>query len=101
MMLRGALHPDRAVPEPEESAAVDSLHIDVPTRPLAILAGAAGVALAGSLLGLPGLAIVVAALLAPAALSFARVREWITPALAPLLGVDRRRPGLPRPRRPP
>ena len=87
MLLRGALHPDRAVPEPESSASVDSLHVDVPTRPLAILLGAAAVALVGSLLGLPGLAIVTATLLAPAALALTRVREWATPALAPALGL--------------
>ena len=36
---------------------------------------------------MPGLAIVTAALLAPAALALTRVREWVTPALAPLLGL--------------
>ena len=87
IMLRGALHPDRAVPEPIFGDGADTARLEVPTRPLAILLSAGAVALAGSLLGLPGLAIVAAALLAPAALSLTRVREWFTPGLAPLLGL--------------
>ena len=55
----------------------------------------------GMLAGLPGLAIVAAALIAPAALLPARPSEWLLPALAPAARRDRRRPRLPRGRRPP
>jgi hypothetical protein len=59
----------------------------VPARPLAVLLAAGALALLGSLAGLPGLALVLAVLLAPAALVFGRVRDWLRPAAAPLLGV--------------
>ncbi len=87
LALRGALHPDRAVPEPAEPAAHSTLPPEVPARPFAILLGAGALALAGSIAGLPGLAIVAAALLAPAALLLSRPREWALPLLAPLLGT--------------
>lgn len=87
LALRGALHPDRAVPEPADPAALSTLPPEVPARPFAILLAAGAAALAGSLAGLPGLAIVVAALLAPAALLLSRPGEWALPALAPLFGL--------------
>jgi hypothetical protein len=87
LALRGALHPDRAVPEPSEPAAHSTLPPEVPARPFAILLGAGALALAGSLAGLPGLAIVAAALLAPAALFLTRPAEWALPLLAPVLGA--------------
>jgi tRNA A-37 threonylcarbamoyl transferase component Bud32 len=85
--LRGALHPDRAVPVPAESLGVATLPPGLPARPFAILLGAGVVALLGALAGLPGLAIVIAALLAPAALMLHRPRDWFLPVLAPLLGL--------------
>lgn len=87
MKLRGGLHPDRSVPEPLHGADPTTQPIDIPTRPLAVLAGAGLIALAGSLAGLPGLAIVAAALFAPSALALSNPRAWTLPALAPLLGV--------------
>jgi len=85
--VRGALHPDRAVPPPAEALGVATLPPGLPARPFAILLGAGAVALLGALAGLPGLAIVLAALLAPAALLLDRPREWFEPALAPVLGL--------------
>jgi len=85
--MRGALHPDRAVPPPAEALGVATLPPGVPARPLAVLLAVGAVALLGSLAGLPGLAIVAAALLAPAALVLDRVRDWLLPALAPALGL--------------
>ena len=78
--LRGALHPDRAVPVPAESLGVATLPPGLPARPFAILLGAGVVALLGALAGLPGLAIVVAAVLAPAALMLHRPRDWFLPS---------------------
>lgn len=85
--LRGALHPDRPVPEPEALLATTTLPARIPARPFAVLIAAGALALAGTLAGLPGLAIVAAALLAPAALLLSRPIEWLLPALAPLLGL--------------
>ncbi len=85
--VRGGLHPDRAVPPPAEALGVATLPPGVPARPLAILLAVGAVALLGSLAGLPGLAIVAAVLLAPAALVLNRIRDWILPALAPALGL--------------
>jgi tRNA A-37 threonylcarbamoyl transferase component Bud32 len=85
--VRGALHPDRAVPAPAEAIGVATLPPGVPARPLAELLAAGAVALLGSLAGLPGLALVVAVLLAPAALVLHRVRDWVLPAIAPVLGL--------------
>lgn len=87
LVMRGALHPDRAVPEPISPVAISTLPSGVPARPFAILLAAGAIALAGSLAGLPGLALVAAALLAPAALMLTRPSEWLLPALAPLLGT--------------
>jgi hypothetical protein len=87
MTLRGGLHPDRAVPEPTGGADPTTQPIDIPTRPFAVLLGAGAIALAGSLAGLPGLAIAAAALLAPAALALSRPLDWLLPAIAPLLGL--------------
>lgn len=87
LATRGALHPDRAVPTPAESLGAATLPPGVPARPLAILLAAGAVALLGSLAGLPGLAIVATTLLAPAALALSRARDWLLPALAPLLGL--------------
>ena len=99
--VRGALHPDRAVPPPAEALGVATLPPGVPARPLAILLAVGAVALLGSLAGLPGLAIVAAVLLAPAALVLNRIRDWILPAARAAARPDRRRPRLPRRRRPP
>jgi tRNA A-37 threonylcarbamoyl transferase component Bud32 len=85
--VRGALHPDRAVPPPAEVLGVATLPPGVPARPLAVLLAAGAVALLGSLAGLPGLALILAILLAPAALVLHRIRDWVLPALAPLLGL--------------
>jgi serine/threonine-protein kinase len=85
--VRGRLHPDRAVPLPAEALGVATLPPGVPARPLAILLAVGAVALLGSLAGLPGLAIVAALLLAPAALVLDRVRDWVLPAAAPVLGL--------------
>ncbi len=85
--VRGALHPDRAVPIPAESLGAATLPPGVPARPLAVLLAAGAVALLGSLAGLPGLAIVAAVLLAPAALALNRVRDWFVPMIAPVLGL--------------
>ncbi len=85
--IRGALHPDRAVPEPAESLAATTLPPGLPARPFAVLLGAGAVAACGALAGLPGLAIVAAVLLAPAALVLTRPAEWLLPALAPILGL--------------
>ena len=85
--LRGSLHPERAVPEPLEPISPTTLPPEIPARPFAVLLAAGALALAGSLAGLPGLAIVAAALFAPAALLLSRPAEWLLPALAPLLGL--------------
>ncbi|HET6831815.1 MAG TPA: serine/threonine-protein kinase [Solirubrobacterales bacterium] len=85
--VRGALHPDRAVPPPAEALGVATLPPGVPARPLAVLLAAGAVALLGMLAGLPGLALVLAVLLAPAALALHRVRDWALPAAAPVLGL--------------
>jgi hypothetical protein len=85
--VRGALHPDRAVPPPAEALGVATLPPGVPARPLAVLLAAGAVALLGTLAGLPGLALVIGALLAPAALVLHRARDWLLPAAAPLLGT--------------
>jgi hypothetical protein len=87
LALRGALHPDRAVPEPATPLSISTLPPEVPVRPFAILLAAGALALAGSVAGLPGVALVVAALIAPAALFLSRPIEWVRPALAPLLGA--------------
>ena len=85
--VRGALHPDRAVPVPAEAFGVATLPPGVPARPFAVLLAAGAMALLGALAGLPGLAIVAAAVLAPAAIMLDRPREWALPLLAPLLGL--------------
>jgi eukaryotic-like serine/threonine-protein kinase len=85
--MRGALHPNRAVPEPTDSLAQTTLPPGLPARPFAVLLGAGAVAALGVLAGLPGVAIVAAALLAPAALFLSRPLDWLLPALAPLLGA--------------
>ncbi len=87
--VRGALHPDRAVPAPAEALGVATLPPGLPARPFAILLGVGAAAMLGALAGLPGLAIVLAALIAPAALLLPRrrVRVWLLPALAPVLGL--------------
>jgi len=85
--MRGTLHPDRAVPAPAEALGVATLPPGVPARPFAVLLAAGAVALLGTLAGLPGLALVLAALAAPAALVLNRVRDWVLPAAAPLLGL--------------
>lgn len=82
----GALHPERPVPEPEGAAAPSSGPEPLGTRPIAVLLAAGAIATLGIAVGLPGLAIVAAALFAPAALLLSRPAEWALPALAPLLG---------------
>ena len=86
LALRGALHPDRAVPDPIAPEAT-TLPPQIPARPFAALLAAGALALVGSLLGLPGLAIVAAVLLAPAAILLPRPSEWLLPPLAPLAGL--------------
>ena len=85
--MRGALHPDRAVPEPAETLAATTLPPGLPARPFAVLLAAGALAAVGMLAGLPGLALLTAALIAPAALLLRAPPEWMRPALAPLLGV--------------
>jgi eukaryotic-like serine/threonine-protein kinase len=86
--VAGELHPDRAVPEPERPAELPTpLPEAIPARPFAVLLAAGAIACLGLLVGSPGLALVVAALLAPAALLLSRPSEWLAPAAAPLLGL--------------
>ncbi len=85
--VAGALHPDRAVPEPEEPLPAASLPEAIPARPFAVLLAAGGIAALGVLAGRPGLALIAAALFAPAALLLSRPLEWIAPAIAPVLGA--------------
>ena len=87
LAARGALHPERPVPEPCQPASASTLPPQIPARPFAVLLAAGGLALAGALAGLPGLAIAAAALLAPAVLLLDRPREWLLPTLAALLGL--------------
>jgi hypothetical protein len=85
--LAGALHPDRPVPVPEEPERLTPLPEAIPARPFAVLLAAGALALLGLLAGLPGLAVMTAVLLAPAALILWNPREWLAPAAAPLLGL--------------
>ncbi len=85
--LAGSLHPDRAVPEPEEPVHSTPLPEAIPARPFAVLLAAGGIAALGLLTGRPGLALIATALFAPAALLLSRPSEWITPAAAPALGL--------------
>jgi eukaryotic-like serine/threonine-protein kinase len=81
------LHPDRPVPEPAVLDQATPLPEAIPLRPFSVLTASGAIAAVGLLSGRPGLAIAAAALLAPAALLLSRPREWIAPALAPLLGA--------------
>jgi len=85
--LAGALHPDRAVPEPELEEDEAEAHEVMAARPFAVLLAAGAVGALGLIAGYPGVAIALAALLAPAALLLSRPRDWIAPALAPVLGL--------------
>lgn len=85
--LAGSLHPDRAVPEPEEPVHSTPLPQEIPARPFAVLLAAGAIAALGLLTGRPGLALIAVALFAPAALLLSRPSEWITPAAAPALGL--------------
>ena len=87
LSVRGALHPDRAVPEPVAEEVLSTLPPELPVRPFAVLVAAGALAIAGTIAGLPGLALVGAVLVAPAALLLARPGQWFLPALAPLLGL--------------
>ena len=87
LTVRGALHPDRAVPEPLASEEPTAIATELPRRPLAVLAATAALVLLASIAGLPGLALVGAVLIVPAAILIARPSEWLLPALAPLLGL--------------
>ncbi len=85
--LRGELHSDRAVPEPLAEEAETALVAALPRRPLTVLAVCAAAIAGAAFVGVPGVAIVAAILLAPAAILLARPAEWLLPALAPLLGL--------------
>jgi len=87
LAARGALHPEREVPEPRDSAALTPLPAQIPARPFAVLLGVGVLATLGMLAGLPGLALIAAALLAPAILLLRRPSEWLLAAAAPLLGL--------------
>jgi hypothetical protein len=85
--LAGSLHPDRSVPEPESDRHETPLPEGLPARPFAVLLAAGAIAALGLLAGYPGIAIAIAALFAPAALLLSHPREWLLPALAPILGI--------------
>ncbi|MFN8149574.1 MAG: serine/threonine-protein kinase [Solirubrobacterales bacterium] len=85
--LRGELHSDRAVPEPLAEEAETALVAALPRRPLTVLVACAAAIAGAAFAGVPGIAIVAAILLAPAAILLARPAEWLLPALAPLLGL--------------
>lgn len=87
LSARVELRPDRAVPAPLGGQEPTALGAELPRRPLAVLLAAALLALLGTVVGLPGLAIVGVALLAPAAVILQRPSEWFLPALAPALGL--------------
>ncbi len=87
LTVRGALHPDRAVPEPLHDESLSTHEPISAFRPLAVLVAAGALALLGTIAGLPGLALVGAFLLVPAALFLARPSEWALPAIAPVLGM--------------
>ena len=93
LSARGGLHPDREVPDPRDGAALTPLPPQIPVRPFAVLIATGGIAVAGMLAGLPGLALVAAALLAPAVLMLQRSPEWLAGARAGARR-DRRRPRL-------
>jgi eukaryotic-like serine/threonine-protein kinase len=87
--LAGLLHPDRAVPEPEDAEPCfpETSAAALAARPAVALLAAVAVALPAALLGLPGLALLAALLLAPAMLLLPSPREWLAPAAAPVLGT--------------
>lgn len=86
--VAGSLHPERAVPEPEEPAVPSaSLSEVVPARPFAVLLAAGAIVALGVLAGRPGVAVVAALLLAPSALLLSRPAEWLSPLAAPALGL--------------
>lgn len=85
--LAGALHPNRPVPEPESAGQETPLPAGLPARPFAVLLAAGAIAALGLLAGYPGVAIVLAALFAPAALLLSHPRDWVAPAAAPVLGL--------------
>ena len=87
LTVRGSLHPDRAVPEPLHDESLSTHEPISAFRPLAVLVAAGALALLGTIAGLPGLALVGAFLLVPAALFLARPSEWALPAIAPALGM--------------
>lgn len=87
LRLRGALHPDRAVPEPADLPEDSAEATPVPRRPLVVVGFAALVALIGAFAGLGAPVLAAAALIAPAALVLDRARDWIKPALAAVLGL--------------
>ena len=86
--LSGALHPDRAVPEPEQDELEETeSHEVMAARPFAVLFAAFAIGALGLLAGYPGVALVLTLLLAPAALLLGSPRDWVAPAIAPLLGL--------------
>lgn len=87
LTVRGALHPDRAVPGPLHDESLTTLPPEVPVRPFAVLLAVGVIAMLGTIAGLPGLALVGAVLFAPAAIFLARPSEWLLPVAAPVLGL--------------
>lgn len=86
--VAGGLHPERPVPAPAGGGdRVATPTFEPAARPFAVLLAGAGVLALGFLAGLPGLALILALLLAPAALLLSRPVEWAAPAAAPLLGA--------------
>lgn len=81
------LHPDRPVPEPEKPQNFSTLPEEIPLRPFAVIMAAGAIAVLGILAGLPGLAIVAATLMIPAALFLESPLEWAKPLAAPILGL--------------
>ncbi len=87
LAARADLRTDRPVPAPLEHEGTTALAAELPRRPLAVLLAAAAIALPATIAGLPGVALVGAVLLAPAAILFERPARWLQPAAAPLLGL--------------
>ena len=85
--VAGALHPDRAVPEPLLGAQDPAGRPEPePASPFAVGLAAAAVAFPAVLAGLQLPALVMLLLGVPALLLLGRPLDWIRPAIAPLLG---------------
>ncbi len=87
LTARPDLRPDNVVPHPLDCEEPTALASELPRRPLAVLLAAAAIALVASIAGLPGVALVGAVLVAPAAILLARPAQWLQPAAAALLGL--------------